>query len=281
VSALLIGVLFAQTLAVQSEGPCPEPRQLHKRLALLSGGAAVKGTSVQIRHEGDRLAFTFTRDGRSERRTLPPAANCAEETEVAATLIAAWRDADALAAPAPRAIVFPEIEAAFVGALAGTAFAPGAEATVRLGVLGRRWAALLGLLGEGPRTTPLGAGQVSWGRAALTVGAGARLIDRRISLELRAQARVALLYARGGGFAANYDRYDADAGLGAGLRLGVRVGRLRPMIGVDVVGWLRPEQAYAQAGSGEASTALPRVEALLIAGVGLDAGGPGDPKGHQ
>ena len=123
------------------------------------------------------------------------------------------------------------IEAAFVNALAGSAWAPAETVGLRLGRRGVRVGGLLGLLGEGTRDLIVGAGRAAFGRSTLRLGADVALARGRVTVGLRAEALLALLYLRGAGFQESFDRFDADVGLPAGVRLGVRLGRVRPTLG--------------------------------------------------
>jgi len=84
---------------------------------------------------------------------------------------------------------------------------------------------------------------------------------------------LALLYVAGAGFARNYTAFDVDVGLGAGVKLGVVAGPVQPFVGVDVVGWLRPAQATAQAAAATVTAELPRFEVVLSAGLAFGRAG--------
>jgi hypothetical protein len=278
-----MGLLTIDVVTIEGADPCPGAAAVQAQLgALLPDGTAAPRRVTLTRVDGALdVAIAVDGNARSFHRRLPRLRSCAEEATVAATVIAAWQGqagsallpVPAARAAAPRRAVDAEVDAAFVGALAGSAFAPGATVEARLAPRGARVGAWLGLLGEGTRELALGNGRAAWGRSALRAGAGYRLARGRLRFDARAEALLALLYLQGLGFAESYRRYDADVGLGAGARVGVQTGPVRPFVALDVAGWLRREQAVAQQPGGDSTIDVPRFEVLLAVGIAV-AGRP-------
>jgi hypothetical protein len=230
--------------------------------------------------------------------------SCSDRARIAAAVIAAWQgepSASLLEPPVPPPVAVPpphpvaiaaplpepamvathhshasgvalEINAAFVGAFANTAFAPGATAEARLAPAPLKLGFTLGLLGESTRTFSLGEGRASWGRSAARVGIGYRFSPGRWRLDLRAETMAALLYLNGAGFDRNYQRFAVDVGLSVGARIGIQLGWTRPFVGIDAIGWLRPEQAAAEHGTTVVNADVPRFEVLLNVGVAVGHG---------
>jgi hypothetical protein len=265
-------------MAVRALGDGPSAAEVEARLAALGGAEAhAAGEVVEIGDVDGRLTLTFQREGATATRELPRPRGCNERAEVVAAVILAWQGEGpplltVRAAPSARSALAIDLDAAVVGALANTAFTPGATAGARIGFGGGRFGARVGLLGEGERGLNLSAGQVAWGRSALRVGADARLVRQRFTLDLHADGLLALLYVRGRGYEEAFRRYDVDAGLGVGVRAGVRAGPVTPYLAVDAVGWLRPEAVYVVRDGASFSADLPRFELLFAAGVALGLG---------
>ncbi len=282
-SGLLLYLVIATPLVVvEGGGDCPSAAAIQLRLQALLPDAGSAATPVKVTRREGELELQIGEGAGAYRRGLPMHASCAQREAVAATVIAAWESElqGALALPPETAAGSPavsarregtrvdvEAEVAFVGALAGASFAPGASAAVRLSPADWRLGFRAGLLGESTRELALGDGRASWGRSALTLGAGYRFSPGRLRIELRAGGALALLYVGGAGFGQSYQRYDVDVGLGAGVRAGVQAGPVQPFLSVEVIGWLRPEQAFAQHGDTSIAVDLPRFEVLLAAGL--------------
>jgi hypothetical protein len=205
------------------------------------------------------------------------AAPCAELANAAAVVIAAWatelRGAATprvvLPRPRPKRALGYEVDAGFLGALAGSSFAAGGQAGAMLGARGGRVYGRLTVAGTALRDIDVGAAAPAHGsytRAWLGVGPLVRFRPGRFLLDLDAQLAVALLYVAGIGFADSQSGYDADLALGAGGRAAVRAGPVAPFVGVHVQGWLRP-LSVAVTGPAGGSAELPRFEVLFSAGL--------------
>jgi hypothetical protein len=160
-----------------------------------------------------------------------------------------------------------EASAAFLGALAGADFAPGAMAEVMVAPGRTNFAARVAVLGTGMRNQPLADGRVAWTRVSLAIGPAWRLGRGRFVLDLHAEALAALLIVEGVGYSTTRQSFDVDPGLGAGARVAVRLGRFTPQVGVAVGGWLRQQQVHVT--GTDLVAGLPRFEVFLSAGVGL------------
>jgi hypothetical protein len=104
-------------------------------------------------------------------------------------------------------------------------------------------------------------------RATLSLGAGWRYRVGRLALGMHAEALAALLWIGGAGYDITRSSFDFDPGLGAGARLGIRLGRVTPFIDASVAGWLRSH--LVQVSGAPERVELPRFEVLLTAGVGF------------
>jgi hypothetical protein len=308
-STLLSVLLAANLVSIEGAGSCPSADDIRERLeALQPDGAAstlhvrlvaVDGaTELEIdgspplrrRLPADAscadqalIAATVIATWQSQLDTVPAAPSPARsrapspsQSPVPPTVTAPAPSPPAVIVSAPatpptavRSRVTVEVNAAWLGAIGPGGFAPGIILEPRLSVRGWPVGFFVGGFFEATRTLDLGGGNVDFGRAALLLGAGYRLERGRWSLDLRAQALAALLYLSGHGFTQNYDRLDGDFGLGAGARGGVRLGRVRPFIGVDAVGWLRSIQAQALEAGSTVATELPRFEVQLSVGLTL------------
>ena len=130
---------------------------------------------------------------------------------------------------------------------------------VRLGLTGTRWRReALGDSGAG----------AEWTRLQLEVGPRYRLRPGRLVVDLHAQAAAALVEVAGQGFAANYQSWGWDVGVGGGLRVGLPLRWALPWVGVAGTGYLRTQQlrVLGQPDTGQ----LPRFDVLVA--LGFSAG---------
>jgi hypothetical protein len=281
-------LVFASTLAglqVSGELECPTPAAIEQRLlnllpsgthddrALVSASAA--GVDVELRRADSSLIGS---------RTISQKATCDETAEAIAVTIAAW---EAQIRPFPEApIELPstqpltlqkagppqssliwEVEAGFLGSIAGNAFAPGASADVFLGRLGFPLGARIGVAGTDTREIALGAGQAGWGRAALSVGPNVEILSRVVRLDVHADVLGALLFMQGQGFSANYSDNAFDVALGGGLRAAVERWSVTPWIDVTLLGWLLHQNATADDAGMHVAAEIPRFDVWLRAGI--------------
>jgi len=264
-----MGVLLALVAALAVEGGCPSEVQVREQLARLGGEQA--GTRVRIWHEGAQLDLELQgAAGAATVRKLPADGSCAELAALAAAVIGTWQAelAPRPPPPSPRAPLGWDLGAGFVASFAPADFAPGAEVTLALRPRSSRFGVRIGVLAEGARDLELGSGRASFGRAALELGALARLSAGRFRFDLHADAALALFFVQGVGFAREHQAFDVDAGLGAGIRAGVRAGPVIPFLGVAIYGWLRDLTVRAQDGdAGPVSASVPRFELLLSTGL--------------
>ena len=275
---------------LDGEGSCPTAAEINLRLEALSREVSPNAKPDLLRitqTETDLdLEMTVATSGVVLHRKLPRPSSCEERATLIATVIASWNselEETAKIAPPPPPLPLPspppllappqkstgfEVHGAFVGSLAGSSFAPGGSIEVRLSPRRSRWGIHLGLLGMGLREFPLGMGQVDFTRATLRTGLGYRF-GKKWAVELYGEAQFALLYFKGRGFDQTLDGFDFDAGLGGGARLSVRLGHVRPFLGLGVVGWLRKEQVRADEGQGTQAATIPRLEILMELGIGV------------
>jgi hypothetical protein len=162
-----------------------------------------------------------------------------------------------------------DVTASFVASLANTDFAAGGLADARLAKKGFGLGGYFGFLGEGTRTVGLGPDRnARWTRAALRFGASWRFLAGHFAFDLTAGGALALFYAQGAHFTSSLRVFDADFALGTGLRVGVRSGRLRPFVGIDVSGWLN-KQRLVSTDSTPATADVPQLETLFTVGLAL------------
>lgn len=119
------------------------------------------------------------------------------------------------------------------------------------------------------RTAPLSDGEARWRR--VTVAAGPQLrwstANGRTTLDFQVAALAAALHLRGVGFWTNQNEWSLDVGGAAATRMWLGTGDWRPSIEVSVLLWPREHVLHAR--PSEATSTLPRVEALLSLGLAL------------
>jgi hypothetical protein len=91
--------------------------------------------------------------------------------------------------------------------------------------------------------------------------------SQRSVLELHAEVLGALLAIHGTEFAANLSDSNLDPGFGAGARVTVGSGHVRPWADLAITGWIFPHIVYER--PLDYSATLPRFEGRLALGVSL------------
>lgn len=241
-------------------------------------------------------------DGRTVgQRRLPRAATCAEQAETVAVTLAVWEAQihpeislrlDGLTAARPSAVAavaavppsnrglelrtpveprHPKVTTWAVGAgLVGSwqpgSVAPGGRLDAMMGAVDRPWRWRLSLAGLGKHTLSLGPGQANWWRVYLALGADyAFPLGRRWALALGAAGVAGLATADGSGFSTDRTAQAVDLGVEGMLRVEVRLGTLRPWLGLTLVTWLR--QQTLEVTGAATSVVLPRAEPMIAVGA--------------
>jgi hypothetical protein len=298
----MLGLLVASWLAmqVQGTGSCPSPAEVEATLApLLPVGFASSSTDLAaITEEADgALSVWLARpDGKTvARRRLPPAATCGEQAQTVAVALAVWEAQihpeislrlDRLAAPAasvpasegdlairrtggsgPAArAVSLGLGVAAVGSWQPGSIAPGGRLDAILGTADGPWSARLSVAGLGTHTERLAPGEARWWRLYFALGADYAIPHgRRWDLTLGAAGVLGVASVEGAGFTSDRATRTADLGVEATLRVDLRLGAVRPWVGLAIVTWLR-RQTVEVIGTG-ASLELPRAEPMLALGA--------------
>jgi len=207
-----------------------------------------------------------------------PGNDCGELARTSAVLLAAWRTEVAASAPkleltrpAPRRArdLSYEVAASFLGSLAGSSFAAGAEVATALGRRCGRVLARLGVFGLDLRPLSVGTnkiGHARFTRAGLSAGPLVRFRPGRWLFDLHAETTAAILYLDAVGFATNQRSLDFDLGLGGGARAAIHARAVAPFLGVSVAGWLTGPLVRVSGPTG-GTAAVPRFEVFLEAGI--------------
>jgi hypothetical protein len=292
-------------LHVQGAGSCPSPGEVEEKLApLLPVGFVSSSTDLAaIAEEADgTLSVSLARpDGKTvARRRLPRAATCTEQAQTVAVALAVWEAQihpeislrlDRLAAsptaastpprpgaggdlaiqragangPAARAVDLGVGVAALAAWQPGS-IAPGARLDAILGAVGGAWSARLSVAGLGTHTENLPPGRARWWRLYVALGADYAIpLGRRWDLALGAAGVLGVATVEGAGFTTDRTTRTADLGIEARLRVELRLGAVRPWLGLAVVSWLR-QQTVEVTGTA-ASLELPRAEPMLALGA--------------
>lgn len=241
-------------------------------------------------------------DGRAiGQRRLPRAATCAEQAETVAVTLAVWEaqihpeislrlDGLAVARPSAVAAVAPvppsnrepglrapieprhakvttwAVGAGLVGSWQPGSVAPGGRLDAMMGAVDRPWRWRLSLAGLGKHTLSLGPGQASWWRIYLALGADyAFPLGRRWALVLGAAGVAGLATADGSGFSTDRTARAVDLGVEGMLRVELRLGAIRPWVGLTLVTWLR--QQTLEVTGAATSIVLPRAEPMIAVGA--------------
>jgi len=170
--------------------------------------------------------------------------------------------------PAPRAAAAFSLGASVAGDWQSSAWAPAGRVELGLGPAGKRWRARFGVLGVARHTIDVEPGQASWWRAVASLGAELEVVRTpHFAAVLGAAALGGVASISGAGFAVNRTSRSVDAGGELRVRAEWRPGRVRPWVGVSLVGWAR-KQSLELVGTGAAAT-LPRLEPLAALGADI------------
>jgi hypothetical protein len=291
-------------LQVQGAGSCPSPREVEEKLApLLPVGFASGSTDLAavIEEADGSLSVSLARaDGKTAaRRRLPRAATCDEQAQTVAVALAVWEAQlhpeislrlDRLAPPpTPSSTVSPRaadsdlviqragggaptrplelgIGAAAMGAWQPGSIAPGARLEAVLGTARGPWRARLSVAGLGTHSESLAPGQARWWRLYFALGADyATPLGRRWDLALGAAGVLGVATVEGASFTSDRTTRTTDWGVELMLRVDLRLGAVRPWMGLAVVTWLR-QQTLEVTGTA-ASLVLPRAEPMIALGT--------------
>ena len=277
---LWLFALLAGGVEIEGATTCPTGAEVAERLRALVPDLNVRNPDrALLRGDGRGLRIDLVDPGGSTlatRKLLP--AGCADLAQAAAVVIAAWESelrpppaesVRALPPPLPPRRAAVDLAGAFIASFAGASFAPGGGASALVGVQrGRVWGRIAAA-GFATRDLALGPGHASWTRAFASLGVAVRFRPSRFIIDLHGDALAALLYVKGIGYMSPSESYDVDPGLGVGARAAVRLGPVALFLGGDVAGWLRAQtvRVLAQNGTTAGLADLPRVEALLSAGL--------------
>jgi hypothetical protein len=292
-------------MQVQGVGSCPSPGEVEEKLApLLPVGFASSSTdraAVMEEADGTLSVLLARSDGKTvARRRLPRAASCSEQAQTVAVALAVWEAQihpeislrlDRLAAPptlphtgappaaegvlairqragesAPPRPLGLGLGAAAIGAWQPGSVVPGARLDAVLGTATGAWRARLSVVGLATHAESLSPGQVRWWRLYFALGADYLVpLGRRWDLALGAAGVLGVATVEGAGFTADRTTRTADLGAELLLRIELRLGGLRPWLGISVVTWLR-QQTVDVTGMAT-SLVLPRAEPMLALGT--------------
>jgi hypothetical protein len=293
----MIGVatLLWLALQIQGAGGCPTAGEVDAQLGPLlpPGFAAISADQAALVENTDgTLSLSLVRsDGRVVgSRRLPPAATCSEQAATVAVTVAVWeaqihpeislrldslrgspattpppmvRRAVEPAAPPARTLA---VGVGLLGSWQPGSVAPGARVDAMLGTVGRGWRWRLSVAGVGEHRLTLPPGYADWWRLYAALGADYALpLGRRWSVALGAAGVLGMADASGTGYSSDRTARSLDLGAEVLLRVELRLGAVRPWIGVALLAWLR-KQTLEVIGSGT-SVALPRTEPLVALGV--------------
>ncbi len=289
----MICLVVASWLAmqVQGAGSCPSPGDVEEKLApLLPLGFASSSTdlaAIAEEPDGTLLVSLARPDGKTvARRRLPRAATCSEQAQTVAVALAVWEAQihpeislrlDRLAAsPTPSITASPRaadgdlgnlgVGAAAMGAWQPGSIAPGAQLDATLGMMGGAWRARLSVAGLGTHSESLSPGQARWWRLYFGLGADYTLpLGRRWDLALGAAGVLGVATVEGAGYTTDRTTRTTDLGVESMLRVDLRLGAVRPWMGLAVVTWLR-RQTLDVTGTA-ASLVLPRAEPMIALGT--------------
>jgi hypothetical protein len=306
----MISLVVAAWLAlqVQGMGGCPAPVEVDQKLAPLLpvGFASSSSDQAAVVEEADgTVSVSLARlDGKLiARRRLPRAATCGEQAQTVAVALAVWEAQihpeislrlDRLA-PSPAEIPAPApaasddlaivraaangptrplefgVGAAVMGSWQPGSLAPGGRLDGVLGRASGRWRARVSVVGLGTHSESLPPGEARWWRVYLALGADYALpLSPRWALSLGAGGVVGVATVEGAGFTSDRQARTVDVGIESTLRVDLRLGAVRPWLGLEVVTWLR-RQTLDVTGTG-ASLTLPVAEPMLA--LGADFYGP-------
>jgi hypothetical protein len=287
VSSVILGAAFA-IVEVLSSSPCNDSAEIEQRIQSLLSTSASQSDRASVTDADDALRVELhdAAGALIGRRTLPRAGTCEERAEAVAVVIAAWEsdlrryadtapartvpiaESTVIVAAIPRSSALTwDVSAAFLGTIAGGAFAAGASADVTLGKRGFPLAARIGVAGADSRDVTLGGGHTSWTRAALLLGPVLDIVSKRgVRFDLHADAALGWMYAQGRGYNESYSSSAFDPALGGGARLAITRWKIEPWLDCTLLGWLRHQTLSVTEASGTASSELPRFDVWLRAG---------------
>jgi hypothetical protein len=288
-------------IEIHGAGECPAAGDVERRLGPLLGAptAADPSDVATIKHAADGTLSVSLADSAGRPlgdRRFPRAGSCENQAETVAVTLAIWEaqihpeislrldrlSPEATPAPAqpepttlrhvpeaaPHAGTTVTLGASVAGDWQSGAVAPAGRVELGLGPAGSRWRARFGVLGVARHTLDVAPGQASWWRASFSVGADLDVArGRHFALVLGADALGGVASISGAGFAVNRTSRSVDAGGELRARVEWRPGRVRPWVGVALVGWVR-RQGLDLEGTGTAS-ALPRLEPLAALGADI------------
>jgi hypothetical protein len=167
-------------------------------------------------------------------------------------------------APRPR----PDFDVGVAIGLAATASGAtvGGSVLAHVRAPGQRLGVRVAAAATALRREAIGDAGAQWTRAQLELGPSLRVRPGRLLVDLHLHAAAALVAVAGEGFASNYQSLGWDAGLGAGLRLGLPLRWALPFVGVSATAYLRPQDLLVTGLPG--STTLPRFDAVISLGFG-------------
>lgn len=269
---------------ILSDSDCPSAQAVQAELLLLMPDARGGLVKIQRSSEGVELLLYSDQQSGPLRRQLTEQPACDQMARLAAAVIAIWR---ATVPPTPEPVRPPrpapapgpspgeppaprlqfDVSASVAGVLGGSELSLGELLDVRLSLAARPFGVRIGVLLGTPHTLALNPEQAEWTRWSLRFLPGARLARGRFQIELGAGASLALIGLRGQGYERNRRSYGVDVGLGGGMRVGPRLGRIWPFLGVEAMGWLLPQLVRASHGAIVQEAEVPRLELLFSIGV--------------
>jgi hypothetical protein len=301
-SSLIVAAWLA--MQVQGAGSCPSPAEVEEKLAPLLPVGFASGSSdlaAVVEAADGTLSVSLARaDGKTiARRRLPRAATCGEQAQTVAVALAVWEAQihpeislwlERLAAPpAPPGTASPRaadgdlviqragadvparplelgIGIAAMGGWQPGSIAPGARLDALLGKASGAWRARLSVAGLGTHAESLAPGQARWWRLYFALGADYALpLGRRWDLAAGVAGVLGVATVEGASFTADRTTRTTDLGVELTLRVGLRLGAVRPWLGLAVVTWLR-QQTLEVTGTA-ASLVLPAAEPMIALGT--------------
>ena len=158
------------------------------------------------------------------------------------------------------------VGAAALGAWQPGSVAPGARLDAVLGTATGAWRARLSVVALGTHTESLAPGEARWWRLYFALGADhAFPLGRRWELTPGAAGVLGVATVEGASFTADRTTRTTDLGVELMLRVDLRLGAVRPWLGLAIVTWLR-QQTLEVTGMA-ASLVLPRVEPMIALGT--------------
>lgn len=282
-------MLLAFGVALMTALECPTVDRVTETIVAQQGlERAPKEGALLLRHLSDTEIEVELHGPRGTMsRRLPKLTDCTASAELIAAVVGSWQielagvslslpSLPEEAVPSPRATITAtraarssfdyEVGAAFLASFAGKLFAPGATAEVRLAKRAFGLGAYVGVEGGGMRSLAIAGGAADWTRIGVRLATGYRVERSRFSFDAIAGLSLVALLIEGRGFQTSRDSTLFDVGLHAGARAGVRLGRLRPFVGVTAAGWLTKVSAFATTNPPD-SGPIPRFEVIVVGGV--------------